>query len=333
METVKNTQINEKQIHKLINDSNQILLTTHENPDGDGLGSQIAMFNFIKSLNKNCRIINISQIPRKYKFLDKNDVFETFNESQLDWINKTDLVIIFDIGHSKRVGVMSKYIYHNKKSLSIDHHPLKNDEPFSHTWIDINSPATGYMVWKLLRNKIELPFDYQSALGLYTALVTDTGSFRYSNTTSKCHIMAAELIESGINPQQVTTKIYESKNLKQIRLLGDALNEMKFSCKNRVAWIKLNKQNFLKRGAGVNDVEGFTDYIRSIENVEIAFTMFQFEDDHVKLSFRSKGNYIINDVAKIFGGGGHKYAAGAKVYSTSMKKIENKILHYLNRKF
>ena len=333
MENGKNLQIYKDQIHELIQESNRILLTTHENPDGDGLGSQIAMYNHIKNLNKECRIINISKLPDKYNFLNSNNEFETFDQSQLEWIEESDLTIVFDIGHSIRVGEMHKYIFSDKKSLSIDHHPIKDNEPFTYTWVDITAPATGYMVWDLLKNDDLDLFDSQSATGLYTALVTDTGSFRYSNTNADCHKMASHLIESGVKPQEVTTHVYESRKLLHIQLLGDALNGMQFVHDKKVAWVKLDNKQFSSRKANSSDIEGFADFVRSIENVEIAFTMIEDEDGQIKLSFRSQGNYIVNDVAKQFGGGGHKYAAGAKVNSLKMEELEKEILSHIERKF
>lgn len=327
-------QINIDEIHEIIHDSNQILLTTHENPDGDGLGSQIAMYNYIKNLNIDCRIINISQLPEKYQFLNLNNEFESFDKSHLDWINKSDLTIVFDIGHSIRVGKMYEHIFKNKKSISVDHHPMKENEPFTHTWIDISAPATGLMVWKFLTNgNTEKLLDSQSATGLYTALVTDTGSFRYSNTTSQSHEMAAHLIESGVKPQEVTTHVYESRKLLDIQLLGDALNGMQFAQDKRVAWVKMTNDMFNARNATSNDIEGFADFVRSIENVEIAFTLVEDEQNDIKISFRSQGNFIVNDIAKKFGGGGHKYAAGAKASSYSMTALENEILSLIERKF
>jgi len=333
LENGKDLHINKDQILKLIYESSRILLTTHENPDGDGLGSQIAMYNYIRNLNKDCRIINISKLPDKYEFLNSNNQFELFNKTQLDWIEKSDLTIVFDIGHSIRVGEMHQYIFFNKKSLSIDHHPVKENEPFTYAWVDINAPATGYMVWDLIKNKDLELIDTPSAIGLYTALVTDTGSFRYSNTTSDCHKMASHLIESGVKPQEVTRHVFESRKLIHIQLLGDALNNMQFAHENKVAWIRLDNEQFLFRGASSSDIEGFADFIRSVEDVEIAFTMIENEDGQIKLSFRSQGNYIVNDIAKQFGGGGHKYAAGAKVNFLKMEKLEKEILSHIKRKF
>ena len=334
MENGKNLQIFKDKIHEIINGANQILLTTHENPDGDGLGSQIAMYNYIKNLGKDCRIINISQLPSKYEFLNLNQEFETFNHSQLDWIESSDLTIVFDIGHSIRVGEMYPFIFNNKISLSIDHHPIKDNEPFSFTWVDLSAPATGFMVWDFLTNgDTEILLNSQSATGLYTALVTDTGSFRYSNTNSISHKMAAHLLDSGVKPQEVTTHVYESRKLLHIQLLGDALSGMQFAHGNKVAWAKLSNSTFKSRNANSDDIEGFADFIRSIENVEIAFSMVEDESNNIKISFRSQGKYIVNDVAKEFGGGGHKYAAGARVNSLSLQEIENKILSLIKRKF
>jgi bifunctional oligoribonuclease and PAP phosphatase NrnA len=326
-------KISKEKIHELIHESNQILLTTHENPDGDGLGSQIAMFNYISSLNKMCRIINITHISDNFQFLNENNQFETFNQEHIEWINNVDLTIVFDIGHSIRVGELKNYIFKDKISISIDHHPIKENEPFTYSWIDVNAPATGFMIWELLTmGNIEKPIDKLSAMGLYTALVTDTGSFKYSNTTSQSHIMASHLINSGVKPQEITKNVFESRKLLHIQLLGDALNSLNFKFNNSVAWVMLTQEHFKSRNANSKDIEGFADFVRSIENVEIAFTLIENEDKTIRVSFRSQGKYIINDIAKELGGGGHIYAAGAKVDSMSLEELEFKIINLIKKK-
>lgn len=333
MENEKILNISKDKIHELIYESNRILLTTHENPDGDGLGSQIAMYNYINSLNKNCRIINISQISDNFQFLNEDQQFETFKHDHLDWIEQVDLTIVFDIGHSKRVGELKNYIFKDKISISIDHHPMKDNEPFTYSWVDVNAPATGLMIWELLTmGDIVKPIDKLSAMGLYTALVTDTGSFKYSNTTSQSHIMASHLINSGVQPQEITKNVFESRKLLHIKLLGDALNGLEFKFDNSVAWVKLTQAHFKNRNASSKDIEGFADFIRSIENVEIAFTLIENEDRSIRVSFRSQGKYIINDIAKEFGGGGHIYAAGAKVDSMPIIELENNIINLIEKK-
>ena len=283
-------KIYKEKVHKLIRDSSQILLTTHENPDGDGLGSQIAMYNYLKSLNKDCRIINISEISENFEFLNDAEQFETFTDAHIDRIKTSDLTILFDIGHSIRVGELVKYIFEKKISISIDHHPIKKNEPFTYSWIDIKAPATGYMVWELLTmGDINTPLDTLSAQGLYTALVTDTGSFKYSNTTSRSHLMASHLIESGVKPAEITKHVFESRKLLQIQLMSDALNELKFSCKKTVAWVILNKEHFKARKASSKDIEGLADFVRSIKNIEIAFSLIEDKEGVVRISFRSQG--------------------------------------------
>jgi phosphoesterase RecJ-like protein len=323
-------KINWNKLTKVISESNNILLSTHINPDGDGLGSEVAMYYYIKSLNKNCRIINISDLTDKYEFLNKNNIIEKFNKtSHESWISSCDCAIIFDIGNYTRLGQIAKILNDNSVTcISIDHHPSE-DSFFDFRCLDISAPATGYLVWQYLKI-IDYDLTYDMAEGLYAALITDTGSFRYNSTTPDCHVMAKEILEAGIKPYDVYSSIYEQRTLPQVKLLGAVIDSLRIV--DEFAIIRITIEMLKDCDATLEDVDGFTDFMRSMKGVEVSFMISQINDNKFRINFRSRGKYIINDIAAHFNGGGHKLAAGATIENSSFDEIENIIIKMLNKK-
>jgi len=321
-----------KILNNIIKDSNSFILSTHVNPDGDGLGSQLAFYYYLKDMGKQCKIINHSSLPSHYKFLDSDNVIEQYSdELHSDYFKKVDVAIIFDIGDCKRLeSVYYKLKDMNSYIVSIDHHPSKNDF-FDHCFVDLSMPATGYMVWDFLMYNNYKDIPIKAAEGLYCALITDTGSFRYNSTTPECHEMASHLLSLGVKPYDVYSNVYERREIPQILLLSLAINKIKFYSDGEFAGYVIDQKLLEKANAKHNDVEGFTDFVRSIKGVEVAFMILEQRYD-LRINLRSRGKYIIRDIAEHFGGGGHKLAAGATIKNISIEKIESKIVDLLNRK-
>ena len=200
-------------LNKIINDSEIFLLSTHVNPDGDGLGSQLGIYHYLIDLGKKCKIINCSPLPSHYKFLDTNNVIEKYDPNiHKAWIEKVDVAIIFDIGDYKRLNEIHNEIKNNNiYCVSIDHHPSE-DKFFDQCFVDISMPATGYMVWNFLMYNQYMQMNIDAAKGLYCALITDTGSFRYNSTTPECHEMAAHLLSLGVKPYKIYGNIHSYSN-------------------------------------------------------------------------------------------------------------------------
>ena len=261
------------ELKDLINNSKSILLTTHINADGDGLGSEIAFYYYLKTLNKECRIINSSALPYNFVIIDPDSVVEAVNDNMCAWLSNIDLTILFDIGDHRRVGDLSKYIYGKCKVVSIDHHPAKQDHPYDLNIVDSNAPATGYIIWKYFKHyKIydtEMPIKIANAL--YASVVTDTGSFKYQSTTSDTHYMAANLIENGVECYDIQKYIYEQRRLSFIKLLGLVIKNLKSSKNNKIVWIVVTQKMINESGGSSEDVDGIAEFIRMIQNVEISF--------------------------------------------------------------
>jgi len=304
-----------QQINEMIIASERILLTTHENPDGDGLGSASAMYYHLQEVGKECRIINCSDLPVEYDFLNQNKIFELYDVKEHDeWLEKCDLAIIFDVGDFKRVRGIKDAINRNEiKTINIDHHPHSEDHPFTLNVVDTKSAATGAMVFDYLKMVRKKPITKKMCDGLYTAIMTDTGSFRYSNTDAKCHEIAIECLKAGVETSRIYQRVYETKPQGGVRLLARVIDNITFDSGGELAWFSIDQKMLDAADASSKDVDGFTDFVRSIKGVEVAVMVFQNGTNSCRINFRSKGKYAINDVAKYFGGGGHRFAAGAIV--------------------
>ena len=324
--------MNWEPLNTIISKSNNIILSTHINPDGDGLGSELGMYYYIKSLNKKCTIVNISKTPSFLKFIDPEDIIQTWDDNiHLEQFQDFDLAIIFDIGDYRRLGVISDCIKkHHIYSVSIDHHPY-SDSFFDLALVDTAYPATGQMVWDFLQFNGKSNLSEVQSTALYAALITDTGSFRYSSTNSESHNMASNLLSCGTKPYKVYESIYERRSKEQINLLSKSINNLNFYYNGIICGSIITKKMQDDVGANPSHVEGFTDFFRSINKVEVAFCIIE-QEKNIRMNFRSRGKYIINDIAGVFGGGGHKLAAGATVSNMTIVDIEERILKEIKRK-
>lgn len=304
-----------KNINKIISASKRILLTTHENPDGDGLGSASAMYYHLQEEGIDCKIINCSDLQEEYGFLNADQIFELYNSEEHDeWLETCDLAIIFDVGDFKRLrkikDVIEKY---NIKTMNIDHHPHPENHPFTYNIVDVKAAATGSMIFEYFKQNRSKPLTKNICEGIYTAVMTDTGSFRYSNTDKTCHEIAIACLTAGVDTSKIYQNVYESKPQSSVRLLGKIIDNLTFENDGIFAWFTIDKTMLDSAGASPADVDGFTDFVRTIKGVEVSVMIFENGSNTCRINFRSKGKYTVNDVAKAMGGGGHKFAAGAIV--------------------
>ena len=229
-------------LKNLVDNNNKFVLSTHMNPDGDGIGSQLGFYYYLISQKKECKIINISNVSKIYKFLDPENIIETYSSLIHDeWIQNCDVAIIFDIGDYKRLGHIGNLIdKYDIFSVSIDHHP-SNDSFFKLSILDIDAPATGYLIWKFFNYIKYDDFPLIVSNGLYASLITDTGSFRYNSTIPDCHIMAERLLKNGVKPYDIYSSIYEQKNINQIKLMGKLIENIKFFKDNEFVGLSVEK--------------------------------------------------------------------------------------------
>lgn len=323
--------MNWEELKNKIENSDNILLSTHKNPDGDGLGSELAMYYQLKKLNKNVKIVNISLMAGRYNFMDPENIVETYSPNIP--IEDFDLVIVFDLGDYRRLGALGERISRNNIDVvNIDHHIPKNEEYYCLSIVNMDAPSTTYMIWKYFEylNLNKVPLDDNIAIPLYTGLLNDTGSFRYSAVDSDTHNMASHLLQSNVNPNQIFQYVYENRTIGKINLLSKMISNLKFEENGKVGYAVVDKKIFNEAGASIDEADGLADFIRSIDGVEISFCITSLEN--TKISFRSRGEYTVNDVAQIFGGGGHYFASGCEIESSNIDSTIERILSELNRK-
>lgn len=313
---------------KVIVDSNQnFVLTTHINPDGDGLGTECALAYFLKQLGKDALILNHSATPSNYEFLNQIFPIQQFNPFQhTSLVEKADVVIIIDTNSPERLGNLKTAVLQNTGvKVCIDHH--LDPEEFADLYIlDEPSSATGEIVYRLLNYLNDRqPIDKKIASSLYTAIVTDTGSFRYPKTDPEVHKIVAHLIQAGADPVAIHEAVYEQSSIERLRLLGKALSNIQLAHDGKVAYIVLTKELFADTGTEEVDTDFFVPYTLSIAGVQVGL-MFSELDDCIKINFRSKGDIWINELAKHFGGNGHKNAAGARIAHVPMNDLVSQVL-------
>ncbi len=323
-----NVNIDWGKVDEVISKANKIFLTTHENPDGDGLGSEVAFYHHLTETGKEVKIINCSPTPEIYDYLNSDSCIETFNELvHLEWIKKADLAIVFDVGDFKRVreikGLINEY---DIPVMNIDHHPHPDNHGFSYNIVDTKSAATGCMVRSYLKEARSKPLTRQICDGIYTAVMTDTGCFKYSNTDTYCHSIAIECLEKGVDSNFIYQKIYENSSKIRIHLLGEMISNIRYALDGQFAWSIVTNDIIKKHQASKDDLDGFSDFIRSIKGVEVAFVIYEVSKDICRINFRSKGKFTVNNIAKYFGGGGHAFASGA-VVNKSLDKAKNYIVN------
>ncbi len=301
-------------IYQEIEKANSIMLTTHENPDGDGIGSIVALYTHLMIKGKECRILLTSRLPEEYRFLDPGNKFEFFDKvKHTEWLGNVDLAILLDIGNYTRTGRMWNVIQQNGTTVvNIDHHPYPNGHPFTINISDINASATGELIYSYLKTVDPGCLSKKVYEAIYIAIMTDTGSFSYNNTNVICHEIAANAIKAGVNTAKIHQKIYGSSSRSRIKLLAAVAANLQFTYNDKLVWFKITKEMMKEANAIKDDVDGFTDFARAIKGVEVSLMIFENVDNSCRINFRSKGYYSINKIAQYFGGGGHSFAAGAK---------------------
>lgn len=293
---------------------------SHVRPDGDALGSQLALGLSLKKLGKDVRIWNEEGMLDKYSFLPNSELV-TPPPSQPEDV---DLAVALDTAIQNRLGTAGLAIKSARTWVNIDHHP-SNPRYGDLVYIDDNSPATGQILYELLRTE-QLPFDAEIATNLYVAISTDTGSFQYPNTTARTYEIAAELVRAGVDVGRINQLTYENYPRRRIELLRELLRTLRFERGARVASFSLSLATARELSVLPEDNEGLIDHIRAIQGVIVAVFFEELGDGKVRVSMRSKSDRVdVCAIAQKFGGGGHTLAAGARVRG-SLAEVETKVL-------
>lgn len=302
-------------VERLKREERQILIFTHENPDGDGIGSMLGLYLFLKKKGKDVVAAMKDNLPYIYNFLPK---CEEIQKLPID--RKFEVAILVDAASKSRAGVD----INAKEVIRIDHH-IGGSFESPYDYVEVGCPSTAYLVGEILRHWHEEEIDQEIATCLYTGLITDTGSFRYNNTNNRTFEMAEFLVSKGADPFHISKMIFERNKLSTLLLLQKSLSTLELHCGGKVALMTVFRDFLREVGAVEEETEGFVNFARSIEGVEVAILIIQKEDRQWRVSLRGKGEVNVQQIASSLGGGGHRDAAGCRLRG-EYSEVKNRLI-------
>ncbi len=298
--------------------SDHILIASHTNPDGDAIGSSLAIGLALEGLGKKVTFYAESPIPAVYRFLPEIDRMTDKIEAN----NPFDTAIILDCGDISRVGDAVSMIQQIPTIINIDHH-ITNTKFGNYSLIETSACATAEIVYRLIK-KMKAPIDKTIAMSLYTGIMTDTGSFRFSNTNRDSFAICEEMVAIGVNPYRIAQQVYGTYSLGRIKLLNRAIDSIEISENGKLSVMTITKEMFDETNTKPDDIDGLINYAKRIEDVKVAALIFEQWKNNRKdgarktyhVSLRSEETVDVGAIATFFGGGGHTNAAGFSIEST-----------------
>ena len=302
--------------------SRRAVLTTHLNADGDGAGSQAAIAAWLRANGTEAWIINPTAFPDMYRFLVEREewIVPAGSSRARDLCDSADLAVVLDTGEVSRIGRVHEMI-RDLPTLVIDHHP-NGDQPIGGISLrDATACATGELVHDVVY-AAKGPWTDQIAQGIYVAILTDTGGFRFENATAGCHRVASEVVARGVEPEAMFERVYGSSSLRKYQMLGYALETLEHEVESGVSWMVVPRERYEELHATPEDLEGIVDVPRSIDGTQVGLLFRSTKSGEVKISFRSNGRVDVNALARRFNGGGHVKASGAMVPGPMERALE-----------
>jgi len=292
------------QVVQLIEQKQRFMITSHVRPDGDGLGSGLALYWMLRALNKDVDVVLRDRVPPSYEVLPGSELVIV----QDDVTDIYEGAFIIECSDVDRPGLPS---LGNQFVVNIDHH--STTVPFGDiNWIDSTAAAVGEMIYNLCK-ALGVEVTKEIAECIYTALLTDTGSFHFSNTTERTLKIASELVRRGVEPARISQALFYSSSFAKIKLLGLVLSEIERDESGRIAWITLDRATMYRANACDEDADGIVNQALSIGDVEAVAFFKELSPGSYRISLRSKGKHNVAKVAELFGGGGHRNAAGCRI--------------------
>lgn len=307
-----------------IRGSQTICVVGHIRPDGDCIGSQLGLCLALQNEGKKVVCWNQDPVPQKLLFLDPKRLVQPPQPGL-----KFDCVVATDAASLERLGSVGECITNRQLFINIDHHQ-SNTRYADLNWISAKEPSTGELIFRLLKTA---GWTITPAISdcLFTAVSTDTGSFQYPTTRPATYHVAGELVKRGANLAQICNEVYQSYPLSRVRLLKLLYNKFRLTHQNQIAYFWLKKSDISRTGADISDSEGLIDHIRAIEPVIVACLFEELEPELTRISLRSKDARVdVNAVAQLFGGGGHKAAAGARISGPPLS-VQRRIISALKK--
>lgn len=281
-------------------------IIAHVSPDGDAIGSSLALYNSLKQLGKKCRVFIDDKLPQKYSYLPGFESISSKNE-EMEYGN----VVVLDCGDLDRCGSLKEMAENAEFCINIDHH-ISNKGFGKLNLILPDASSVGEILYDIICD-MGVTIDEAIAQCLYTSIASDTGGFRYSNTSPRTHFIAGELIKTGIDFSSISSRLFDEKSIAKTKLLAAVLGTLEVHFEGRVALLYLSREMLDKCGATDDDAEDFVNYARDIDTAEVGIMVKQKEDGSCRVSLRSKSRVDVRKVAEAFSGGGHVRAAGCTI--------------------
>ena len=304
------------EVVELIEKKHRFAITSHMRPDGDGIGSGLALYWVLRSLGKEADVVLKDRVPPAYRVLPGSDLVLVEPD-----ITKTyDAVFLMECSDAGRPGLASLT---NQLIVNIDHH--STTDPFGDVnWIDPTAGAVGEMIYNLCK-ALGVEVTKEIAECIYTALLTDTGSFHFSNTTERSLKIASELVRRGVEPARISQALFYSHPFSKIKLLGRVLSTIQRDESGKIAWVTVDHEMMYEAEASEEDADGIVNYALSIDEVEAVAFFKELSPGTYRISLRSKGKNNVAKVAAIFGGGGHRNAAGCRI-SGDFEDVKKRVI-------
>jgi phosphoesterase RecJ-like protein len=312
--------MNDANILEAIKSAGSIAIASHIMPDGDSVGSMLALYNALKRMGKKVDVFAGDNIPAIYSFLPN---FQSIARYNTNYQENYELFIVLDCGSLDRTGDCSAIGGRAARVVNIDHH-ITNDFFGSLNLVDTGVSSTGELIYSIIEN-LGISITRQEAICLYTAILTDTGGFRHSNTSPHTHYLAGELIKYNIDFSMIYNSVYRNYKYKEIRILGKVMSSIELFSDGRIAYMQLLQEDLGGLDLESLNTSDFIDYGRDIDAVEAAVFVKEMNDQTFKLSLRSKKTVDVRKISEKYGGGGHIRAAGCTIHG-ALDKVKGRIL-------
>lgn len=326
--------INVESLGRRIMAASSILLSTHKQCDGDGLGALLSLYHGLRKLGKNVRVMLVDDVPKKYAFLEPEKYLQVFSSPHTP-ISQTDLSLIFDTNDRRLVEPLYTELQkHCREILFVDHHPVLNigPEPTLGSFIDTRAASTGEISYFILK-ELNIRMDERIAQALYTSIAFDTQVFKFVKNSVNSHLIAAELLLFVNNAEEIHRHMFSTHTIDKVAFLAKVLGQIEYFGSGQVAVLKLHAKDLSDHSLDMDDSRDVIDMLMNVNSLQAAALFREDAKDEYKLSLRSKGKVEVLGIAEAFSGGGHMFASGAFVrgqYSDLKTKVVQLLLSQLD---
>jgi len=311
----------DEKLLSLIKQAETIAILTHIYPDGDALGSEIALADALSNAGKKVFVWNCHPPPGSLSFLRPEEVVRIVGPQQLSSLPQVDLIVAVDTTEVTRLGYLGEYLKRSEaQKVACDHHILPQKHPFDVAWAEQRAGATGVLVTDLLE-ALQLPVTPRAATALFVAIASDTGWFSFNNTGPAELACAGKLAACGASPSQIHRYLTGNSSLARTALLGEVLAAVQGEFDGRFVWSSIRLDQLRKRGLKYEELDGIVDELKRVQDAAIVALIIGLDENRWKVSLRGPAQYDVDTIARSFGGGGHAKAAGYRIEAAGLNEV------------